>query len=158
MNNKSTEYDSTKDTLEHIRLVSALLKTCCMELLNRSVVHDNSKLETPEKELFDEYTPKLKDAIYGSDEYKQFLIDLKPALDHHYKNNSHHPEYYENGIDGMDLFDVLEMLMDWKAATSRTKNGDIMRSIEINKTRFGISDQLSKILLNTISNMNLQTP
>ena len=61
---------------------------------------DNSKLESPEKELFDEYTPKLKDCTYGSDEYKEFLKGLKVALDHHYANNSHHPEHYENGVNG----------------------------------------------------------
>lgn len=148
-------YDSKADTLEHIRLVNALLKTCVMELLNRAVVHDNSKLEAPEKELFDEYTPKLSGCTYGSDEYKQFLKDLKPALDHHYAANTHHPEHYVNGIDDMDLFDVMEMLMDWKAATQIIKNGDIIKSIEINKIRFGISEQLSKIFMNTIKNMNL---
>jgi len=153
--NTEITYDSKADTLDHIRVVNALLKTCCMELLNRAVVHDSSKLESPEKEMFDEFTPKLATCTYGSTEYKQFLKDLKPALDHHYESNSHHPEHYKNGIEDMDLFDVMEMLMDWKAATTRHNDGDIYRSLEINKERFSISDQLYKILFNTIKNMNL---
>lgn len=152
---ENKQYDSKADTLEHIRMVNALLKTCCMELLNRAVVHDSSKLVSPEKEMFDEFTPKLAGSTYGSEEYKKFLVDLKPALDNHYKNNSHHPEHYENGIDGMDLFDVMEMLMDWKAATMRHNDGNILKSLEINKARFSISDQLQKILHNTIKNLNL---
>ena len=72
------------------------------------------------------------------------------ALKHHYAANSHHPEHYENGIDGMTLIDVLEMLCDWKAATERHADGDIMRSLEVNRERFGISDQLANILANTV--------
>lgn len=87
------EYDSTADTLLHIKRVNELLGKAACILIMRGSVHDNSKLDSPEKELFDEYTPKLKDAEYGSDEYKEFLVGLKPALDHHYANNSHHPEH-----------------------------------------------------------------
>jgi hypothetical protein len=37
-----------------------------IELLNRAMVHDDSKLESPEKEMFDKYTPLLKETTYGS--------------------------------------------------------------------------------------------
>ena len=30
---------------------------------------------------------------YGSDEYKACLTEMKPALDHHYAANRHHPEH-----------------------------------------------------------------
>lgn len=143
-------YDSSKDTLTHIKRVAELLLKCSTELLKRANEHDNSKLQTPEKELFDKYSPLLAGLQYGSDEYKQALLDLKPALDHHYKNNSHHPEHYQNGVNDMNLFDVIEMLVDWKAATERHLTGNIHKSIEINQKRFEISEQLNKILSNTI--------
>lgn len=143
------KYDSKADTLLHIKRVAQLLGEASNELNRRASVHDDSKLESPEKELFDEYTPKLKDSTYGSDEYKEHLKGLKVALDHHYVNNSHHPEHYENGINGFDLFDLIEMFFDWKAATERHADGDIMKSLDINKERFGISDQLYSILKNT---------
>jgi hypothetical protein len=142
-------YDSTADTLKHIKRVNELLLKACIELQRRAMAHDLSKLESPEKETFDEFTPKLKDSIYGSDEYKGFLESMKFALEHHYERNSHHPEHYRNGIDGMDLFDLLEMLIDWKAASERHETGDIIKSIEINEKRFGISPQLSGILKTT---------
>ena len=143
------KYDSTKDTLLHIKRVNELLSLAAIELLARGREHDNSKLESPEKELFDEYTPKLKDSTYGSDEYKANLKGLEPALKHHYMNNSHHPEHYENGINGMDLFDLIEMFMDWKAAGERHEDGSMERSIEINKDRFKLSDQTVDIFINT---------
>jgi hypothetical protein len=145
-----TKEDCIRDTMNHIKQVRLLMKFLINKLEDRAIDHDASKLQSPEIEIFTEYTPKLKTSTYGSKEYKQFLKEMKVALDHHYANNSHHPEYYENGINGMDLLDVIEMVCDWMAATMRHDDGDIMKSIEINKERFGISDQLVGIIRNTV--------
>jgi hypothetical protein len=142
-------YNSKGDTLEHIHRVSSLLGEAATELIKRGSLHDNSKLEEPEKALFDEMTPLLKTMEYNSPEYKESLSKLEPALNHHYANNSHHPQFYNNGINGMNLFDIIEMFFDWKAAGERGQNGDIYKSIKINEKRFGISDQLAQILYNT---------
>lgn len=144
-------YDSTAETLKHIRRVNDFLIDASCEILSRAKKHDQSKLEEPEKSTFDEVTPLLKDLKFGSEEYTQATKKIKPALDHHYSVNSHHPQHYENGINGMNLFDIVEMFFDWKAAGERTKDGDIMKSIEINSERFGISKQLRKILENTVA-------
>lgn len=143
-------YDSSKDTLEHIRTVNKVLGKFVMELLGRGQNHDATKLRAPEKEIFDEYTPKLKGSTYGSDEYKAFLKEMKVALDNHYALNHHHPEHYEDGVNDMDLIDLIEMICDWKAATERHADGDINKSILINKDRFKMSDQLVKIFQNTV--------
>ena len=143
------QYDSAKDTLLHIKRVNALLLQFLQELINRAVTHDESKLHEPEKMFFDKMTPRLKALTYGSEEYKQALAELKPALDHHYSHNSHHPEHYENGIDDFTLADLVEMFFDWKAASERHNDGDVLKSIEINKQRFGLSEQLCKIFENT---------
>jgi len=142
-------YDSRADTLMHINTVRGFLGTLVECLQRRAAAHDLSKLADPEKSTFDEFTPKLKGSTYGSEEYKSFLAQMKPALDHHYANNSHHPEFFPDGIKGMSLLDVIEMLADWKAATMRHADGDLARSIEINQKRFGYSDELKAILFNT---------
>lgn len=153
LNKNMGKYDSSADTLLHIKRVSQLLNEAAMELIRRGNVHDNSKLLEPEKSEFDRLTPILKTLTYGSDEYKQSLTELQIALKHHYANNSHHPEHYNNGINDFDLFDLIEMFFDWKAATERTKDGDIIKSIEINKSRFEMSDQLCKIFKNTANSL-----
>lgn len=150
------KYDSTVDTLLHIKRVQELLFTAIIELGKRSTVHDQSKLLSPEKEIFDEMTPKLAASTYGSDEYKTMLSELKPALDHHYQHNSHHPEHFENGVDGMTLFDLMEMFMDWKAASERHNNGDIYKSIKHNSVRFKLSDQIAQIFTNTAQYLEWQ--
>ena len=149
--NESKVDDSTASSMEHKNNVKKILFSFISNLISRSFHHDDSKLVEPEKSLFDEYTPKLKDCKYGSDKYKELLKGLSVALNHHYAVNSHHPEHYENGINGMDLLDLMEMMADWKASTLRNKDGDISKSLEINKKRFGISDQLFDILNNTIN-------
>lgn len=156
METTPTPYDSTVDTLRHVKRVNQLLTEASIEFIKRGNCHDDSKLKSPEKEMFDSATSRLKASTYGSEEYKGFLKELKPALDHHYAYNSHHPEHYPNGIDGMDLFDIVEMFFDWKAATERHENGDIYKSFIINQKRFGISEQLINIFTNTAKKLNYE--
>lgn len=145
-----SNYDSTQDTISHSTRVNTLMQHLLNIMSSRGETHDYSKLIPPEKSLFDEYSPKLKSSTYGSDEYKANLEGLKVALDHHYKENSHHPEHYENGINGMDLVDLVEMICDWKAASERHADGNIHKSISINADRFKLSPQLVDILVNTV--------
>jgi len=143
-------YDSKKDTLEHIEKVRNALLFCVRKLHSLALNHDKSKLEEPEKRIFDEFTPKLRNTTYGSDEYKSYLNLMQKGLKHHYENNSHHPEHFKNGIKDMNLIQLLEMFCDWFAATKRHDVGNILESIKINKTRFGYSDELELILNNTV--------
>lgn len=149
MNEAQTPYDSRPDTYEHIGVVRGYLLKVATALMERAHEHDLSKLQEPERELFDKYTPLLRDTTYGSDEYKAYLKEMGEALSHHYAANRHHPEHFENGIRDMTLVDVLEMLMDWKAATQRRADGDLEKSISQNAERFGYGPELSRLLLNT---------
>lgn len=148
-NQEYTLEQCKKDTQEHISQVREFMLMMVSGLSYRALGHDQSKLQSPEVEIFTEYTPKLKQSTYGSDEYKSFLQGMGVALKHHYANNSHHPEHYEDGIRGMDLLDIVEMFCDWKAATMRHDDGDILKSIEINQKRFGYSDDIASIFRNT---------
>lgn len=146
-------YDSLKDTVDHINNVRTKLNSVVMDFLRRMVNHDKTKTESPEKEGYDKFTPLLGQNEYGSDAYWKTLDEMKPITDHHYLHNSHHPQYYREGINGMNLLDLVEMLADWKAAGERQSNSDMVKSIEINAKRFGIDEQLKQILLNTASYM-----
>lgn len=147
----STEkYDSKADTFEHIWRVGTYIRQIVADLLIRASVHDASKLKDPEKPLFDEMTPLLKTLVYGTPEYQGSLLRLGPALTHHYAHNRHHPEHFEDGVDGMTLVDLVEMYCDWVAATRRTKGGSMKDSIEKNKARFKLSPQLVNIFENTV--------
>jgi hypothetical protein len=147
-----TKGSSKESILEHKKVISELMNVVVIELLNRAAVHDNAKMEEPELSLFDEYTPKLATSIYGSDEYKQFLKELHPALEHHYARYRHHPEHFSDGCKGMNLLDIIEMLVDWKASSLRHNDGNILKSIEINKDRFLLNQvTLYDILKNSVA-------
>lgn len=143
-------YDSRVDTHEHIAQVRGLVLGAAHDLTKRAHVHDASKLAEPELSVFNEYTPKLRDSTYGSDEYKRFLEGMGEGLRHHYEANDHHPEHFEDGIAAMSLIQLTEMLCDWIAATRRHADGDIRRSIEQNAERFGYGDEIKRLLLNSV--------
>jgi hypothetical protein len=145
--------ENIEGVLEHKRQVAKHMQSVASDLFERAVVHDYSKFSPEEFDVFEEVTPLLKTLEYGSQEYKDMLAKMKPALDHHYQVNSHHPEYYTNGVNEMTLIDLIEMVCDWMAAVQRMKNGDINKSLVINKDRFGIDDQLYKIIVNTVARM-----
>ena len=141
------------ETWHHINRVQQLMLAMIITLTERLVGHDQSKLKSPEVEVFTVYTPRLKGMKYDptpGSEYSKCLGEMQVALKHHYKHNSHHPQYYDHGIAGMDLLDLMEMLCDWKAAGERHEDGgDLERSIVQNTQRFAIDQQLKSILENT---------
>ena len=150
-----SNFDSLKDTYEHIKTVRKYGTQILLDWLWRLDVHDNSKTTFLEKPMYDKYTPLLKDMEYGSKEYEDTRKKMGTALQHHYENNRHHPEFFVDSIDGMNLIDMMEMLADWKAASERMKNGtgDLRKSIEINcgPERFNVDEKIKLLLLNTAS-------
>lgn len=144
-----TDEQCTKETKKHQDKVKDYTDFIAKAIMSRGKSHDASKLKSPELEIFAEYSDKLKGVTYGSSEYKECLENMKVATSHHYEVNRHHPEHFENGVKDMNLVDIVEMLCDWKAASERHANGDVMESIRKSKIRFGMSDDLTKILLNT---------
>lgn len=141
---------SIHETLNHIRRVQSLLAEVCDNLQQRAINHDQSKLVDPEASEFDKHTSALKSLDYGSPEYKACLEAMRPAIEHHYAHNRHHPEHWPGGIKDMTLLDLIEMLVDWKAASERHATGDIEKSITINKERFGYGDELEAIFRRTV--------
>lgn len=144
-------------TMRHIETVRNYLGACIRELLHKQEHHDQTKLESPEVEAYDAITHQLRGLTYGSDEYRAVLKAQKPAINHHYHFNRHHPEFFENGYRGMTLLDMVEMICDWKAATLRHGDGDIYKSLAINQERFGYSDELYEIFKNTVDWLESQS-
>ena len=140
------------DTMRHIERVRNLLNVFVVELLKRGELHDQSKLESPEVEALTANTARLAGMTYGSPEYAANFKspEMTAYVTHHYANNRHHPQYHKRGVNDMTLVDVLEMLVDWKAASERHTDGNIRKSIEVNAGRFELSPQLTTILENTV--------
>lgn len=134
----------------HMMRVSDLLGSAAIELIHRAARHDQSKL-TPQElvplQALQDHTDKHGQAPYGTPEYERNRQMLAPMLEQHYANNGHHPEHYINGIAGMDLFDVIEMFFDWKAASER--GGESAMNLSHSSKAYDIPPMLDAILRNT---------
>lgn len=53
-------------------------------------------------------------------------------------------------VNGMNLADIVEMFLDWKASSERHDTGNIRKSIEVNALKFALSPQLVSIFENTV--------
>lgn len=148
MNDKKVRY--LQETRCHVRSVQLYLSEFSEELYRRGILHDNSKFYEPELTGFSENIDNVPNIVYGSEEHSSKLLEMKPIIDVHHEENRHHPEHWDNGVDDMSLSDIIEMLIDWKCASQRYKDGSLRKSVDINCEKYNISPQLKKILLNTI--------
>lgn len=144
--------DVYADTTKHINEVARMMRDTAWKVVERSKSHDASKFESPEREMYEVWRPKLDALDIQSDEYKQTLAQMGEGLKHHYAANQHHPEHFENGIAGMNLVDLLEMICDWKAAAAR-KNEPV--NMKWASDRFGIQPDslLYHVIENTIADI-----
>ena len=151
MNTEITEQEIQKEkekTKYHIMDVGKVGCTFSHSLRTRLNKHDKSKLSEPEASMFAKHGKKLSELKYGTKEYSKEIEDMKKdCLLHHYKYNSNHPEHYENGVNDMNLIDIIEMLCDWIASCDRTKDGNFQESLKINMERFNIQEPLRSIIL-----------
>lgn len=140
--------------IKHRLWVFYYLSKFCFKLMWRAIIHDLSKFSHIESSEAAKVIFKLKNTTYGSREYKDMLIGMKPFLDHHYKHNSHHPEYHKNGFKDMTVIDKIEMAADWMSSVKRHKDGDIMISLKRNQTRFDYSELEKEYLLQIFKDMD----
>lgn len=147
----SDQQDSTADTLDHIGKVGAGIAQVCGELATRAAQHDASKLLPPEKAVYDRVRPLLDATEYGSDDYRAATAQLGDAFVHHCEVNRHHPEHFgDEGVDGMNLVDVIEMVCDWRAASQRRPGVDVRDGLAHNFEKYGIGEQLAAVIVHTV--------
>lgn len=99
-----------------------------LEMVRRGRIHDASKLEDFEFKYLWKNSLKFEE-----------------ALKHHHSLNSHHPEYYQNGIYGMNEADLAEMVCD-VLARSQEFGSDIKEWLFIEAPkRYGFEGDLELI-------------
>ena len=147
-------FDFLCDTILHVTEVQENLEEVASELMQRGFAHDRTKFQALEFDAFVSTRDKFKKANYGSKEYQECIDIVKPAVDHHYKNNRHHTGYHKNGIDDMSLLDIIEMLCDWKAAERRSPNKSLEDTLDFAYKKYNIGSQLGKIITNTLKDMS----
>lgn len=141
-------------THKHIARVRQLLGEFAIEMIKRGDRHDASKFDPVELEplqRMQDLIDKEGQAQFGTDEYKRRTDMLGDMITHHRANNSHHPEHYPNGIAGMDLFDLVEMFFDWKAASERADSS--VMHLDAACDKYDVAPQLRWVLHNTCARL-----
>lgn len=144
------EDDFLCDTILHVSEVQENLEQISSDLRKRGFAHDRTKFQAFEFDSFVYNREKFKKANYGTPEYQECVELVKPAVEHHHHNNSHHTEFYDNGINGMNLMDLCEMIADWKAAARRSPDLDLVDTLDYAYKKYGIGTQLGEIIANTL--------
>lgn len=144
--------DFLQDLVDHKQRVAKYLLFIANALAERAAIHDNSKFTEEEFKTYEAAFSEFKTCAYGTEEYREVVEKIKPAIKHHYQANDHHPEHFQNGINDMDLVQIVEMVCDWMAASERSQT-DIFKGLEINQERFGIDSQLMGVISHTIAEL-----
>ena len=152
MESNNDDNITVKYVKDHIRRVQKRLNDFIFELYKRLYTHDSSKLKEPEYSLWlkmDE-EPRYK---YGTQEYKDKMKRHEYVFKLHYKHNRHHPEHFEfDSVSGMDLIDLIEMLIDWISYKDEISVEDAIQLVETQSNRYNLSEDLKCILKNTLIN------
>ena len=114
------------------------------ELRQRAIVHDNSKITN--KDEFAALTSIINDKICLGSTTTELSEAKKACIALHWKNNKHHPEYYQN-YEEMSTVDRIEMVCDWMARSLQYKN-NLIEYVEVKqKPRFNFSEEMYKEIL-----------
>lgn len=136
--------------MQHKTRVSIIMTKIAREMIARGKSHDNSKFKSPEREIYSENLPKLENAKFGSEEYNNLVNgELAVAVQHHYRQNDHHPEHFEDGFFGMNLIQIMEMVSDW-VAVSAEKGTDVVEMLPTLMREKDIPENYYMILKNTL--------
>jgi hypothetical protein len=139
-----------RNILAHKEAIATYMAKFCAELSYRAAVHDNSKFDPQEFDVYAQHIQDFNKHPFGSPEDNALRDKIISASLLHRKHNRHHPEFFRDGLDGMNLIDLLEMIIDWKAATERCPHDSLQKSMPLLKEKYNISDQLYNILTNTL--------
>jgi uncharacterized protein DUF5662 len=142
---------------EHRDRVAKNLIRFAIDLQERALVHDDSKFGPDEFPIYASMMDEFTEHPFGTPGYFRAKEAISEATKKHFAANRHHPEHFENGVEGMTVVDLLEMLADWKAATLNNpkKPGDMQRSLDYAVDKYKIDPQLALILWNTIHHYKL---
>ena len=152
---ESTTKSSMLRIQDHISGVRRRVTLVCTALMNHAIIHDNSKYSEQELNAHISMADEMDGIKYGTDTYYAIKQKYESLSAEHFANNRHHPEHHPNGIDDMNLVDVIEMLCDWLTGSENTGT-PVERSLEINEKRYHVSPQLMKLLKNTIRDFDLE--
>ena len=109
------------DLVDHKKKIGKIMSSAVSELTVRAVNHDLDKIENDIIfEIYEEYSERWRNAPFRSAEHFKIKEEMKEAHDLHALQD-HHFYSDKNPLekDVINLFDHLENIVDWIAASTR---------------------------------------
>ena len=134
--------------VRHRELVGDYLESLAGYFRYRAREHDRTKLQLDEFDGFAEINRTARDHAYGSEEYDASLAAAKAdggCIALHFSRNRHHPEYFKS-VKDMGLFDLMEMVIDWKAASETYGRASMAEGLAVHRNRFDFDDWQWKVI------------
>lgn len=128
--------------IRHRDSVRLNVQRLTQELDRRALTHDMSKLSPEEVEGFVRINRTAREHAYGSPEYDESMDREKQpggCIALHFSRNSHHPEFHESDAD-MGFLDIIEMVLDWKAASDTYGKMTLRGSLPHHRERFAFTE------------------
>ena len=134
--------------VRHQKHVEANMGQLAAELIRRGHMHDQSKLSPSELDGFVEIHHIAREYPLGTPEYEAAMRDAT-CIKEHFSNNSHHPEYHEKTED-MGWLDLIEMVLDWKAASDTYGHKTVRECLDYQKERHSFSSDQWWLILQIV--------
>ena len=135
----SDEIKTLNTIQQHRETVETLLTILAQDFAIRGRVHDRSKLKSDEFDGYIHINRAARKHAFDSPELREVKRNHIAAIDHHYARNSHHPEYHKD-IRDMGFMDIIEMVIDWKAASITYGNQTLREGLSTMRERHDFSD------------------
>ena len=151
----STNANYNQTVSVHQLHVSNNMKRIANELRRRGIRHDNSKFSGIEATIgnmyHDEYN-KINVLCPHKSDVENYAEKTKAASIEHYRLNDHHVEHFENGLSGMSLIQLTELVCDSVAHLKERGYAptECVCEVEYLFKGYGASDDVISIVKNTV--------
>ena len=138
MSGMTDELKALLTIMRHRETVAEFLHNLSDYFRARAREHDQSKLMFDEFEGFARINRVARNHAYGTKEYEESMASEKEpggAIHLHFSRNAHHPEFHDSPKD-MGLLDLMELVIDWKAATLTYGTNTLAESMPVQRKRF----------------------
>lgn len=132
-----TEYGKYTNVLIHI-------------LLDMVKNHDKTKITNKEEhDAYEDMYNIAEKCGKDSVEYKELRENYASIIEGHNKTNRHHPEFFTGKENEMNLFDLMEILIDWKLDCD--EDGEDVHNFITNKMQkeYHMSDDIINLFITT---------
>lgn len=143
--------DFEKMITTHKQMIQSDFKNICEYLVYKANSHDNDKIEEGYvNDVYQEHFPKLKQIEFGTPEYRNYELEHFKLAHREHAQNRHH--YYNplNTAKDIDLFDLLEAIVDIRQSQRQYSEYSIDFIMETFKNKGVLELDIERLAYNTL--------